>query len=173
MESCRIRENPTCSATTLFPSLAHMDKYHSQRCHWLASNAAFSATAGVLLRRKQKQMASADHLCNSKRIKEAIKQNWTEHKPLTFPDRLLYARTVVLNLYKHAEALRRFPSVCRTLFLPNIAESENGLLQGWPWLACCDITTLLAMFQMPFVQSLKQLRRTVEIRSNPDLEPLC
>jgi len=29
------------------------------------------------------------------------------------------------------------------------------LLQRWPWLAYCDITTILVMFQMTFVEPLK------------------
>jgi len=33
---------------------------------------------------------------------------------------------VVLNLYKHTEHLRSFPSFCRALFLSNITESKMG-----------------------------------------------
>jgi len=40
---------------------------------------------------------------------------------------LLGVRSVVLNLYEHAEPVRSFPSFCRTPFLPNITESKNGL----------------------------------------------
>jgi len=36
---------------------------------------------------------------------------------------------VVLNLYKHTEPLRCYPSFCRIPFLPNITESKNGLLK--------------------------------------------
>jgi len=39
----------------------------------------------------------------------------------------LHTRSVVLNLYTHAESLRSFPSFCRTQFLPNITKSKKGL----------------------------------------------
>jgi len=48
-------------------------------------------------------------------------------------------KAVAFNHYKHAEPFRSFPSFCQTLFLPNTTESKNGLLERWPWLACCDI----------------------------------
>jgi len=64
----------------------------------------------------------------------------------------VWTNPVVLNLYKHAEPLRSFPSFCRTLFLPNITESKNRLLQRWPWLAYYDVTTLLVIIQMTFVE---------------------
>jgi len=38
-------------------------------------------------------------------------------------------KAVVLNLCKHAEPLRRYPSFCRTPFLPNVTENKNGLLK--------------------------------------------
>ena len=38
--------------------------------------------------------------------------------------------SVVLNLYKRAEPLRSFPSLCQTAVLPNITESKNGLLKS-------------------------------------------
>jgi len=69
----------------------------------------------------------------------------------------LLFKSMVLNLYKNPEPLRGFLSFCRTPFSPNITENKN----------CCDITTLLVMFQMTFLESLKRFRRTIGVRSNP------
>jgi len=52
-------------------------------------------------------------------------------------------KAVVLNLYKHAEPLRSFPSFCRTLFFPIQQKVKMGY---WN--------------QMTFVEPLKRLRRT-------------
>ena len=71
-------------------------------------------------------------------------------------DRL--ATLLVLNLYEHTKTLGSFPSFCRTPFLPNITESKMGY---WSELACCDITTLLVMFQLTFIEPLKLFRRTL------------
>ena len=49
-------------------------------------------------------------------------------------------KAAVLNLYKHAEPYVVFRALLNP-FLPNITESKN-----------CDITTLLVMFQITFVE---------------------
>jgi len=76
---------------------------------------------------------------------------------------------VVLNLQKHAEPLRSYPNFCRTPFLPNITESKNGLLNlnhSTVYIYLYSSSTLSIMFQMTFVEPLKQLRRTLGVRSN-------
>ena len=73
-------------------------------------------------------------------------------------------KAVVLNLYKHAELLRNFPSFCRTPFLPNIIERKNRLLSvilgknGVRFPVGLVSRTCLA------VEPLKRLRRTLRTR---------
>jgi len=57
-----------------------------------------------------------------------MEQQGVEMRPSAFKQHA--SKSVVLNLYKHAEPLRSFPRVCRTPFLPNITEVRMGYCKG-------------------------------------------
>ena len=57
--------------------------------------------------------------------RSTVEWNWSSRESLLLL--ALCPSAVVLKLYRHTEPLRSFPSFCRTPFLPNITESENGL----------------------------------------------